>query len=106
MSMDFPTECETIRRQMRSLAELDESKDIPLSRLARYWFSLPRRRGVLPNVNDVGLMDLANLGVLGWFHILSVESDNPRDFGYEVLALKAQVGHRGLRLGDLQHPKL
>jgi hypothetical protein len=96
---------ELIERRVCPLRELNESKDIPLSRLVRYWFSLPRAHSTVPKIDNVGLMNLADMGVLGWFHVISVESDDPRNFGYEVHALRSQVGYRGLRLGELPHQR-
>jgi hypothetical protein len=49
---------EIVERRICSLSKLDEGKDAPLARLVRFWFSLPRPHGILPDVDDIGLMEL------------------------------------------------
>ena len=92
---------ELVERRLCPLIELDEGRDVPLARLVRYWFSLPRPHGVLPDVNEVGLMDLTRLGVLGWFHVIGVDSENPLNYRYDVHALRTIGGHTGIRIGEV-----
>jgi hypothetical protein len=90
-----------VERRFQSLTDLDEGKDAPLARLVRFWFSLPRPHGILPNVDDVGLMELTRLGVLGWFHVVDVHHDDPSKFSYDVFALRGSGGYAGIRLSDI-----
>lgn len=90
-----------VERRLRSLADLDEGKDAPLARLVRFWFSLPRNHGVVPDIDHVGLMELARLGVLGWFHIVDVNEDNPASYRYNVFAMHGAGGYSGIRVSDI-----
>ena len=92
---------ELVERNTMPLIELDESKDAPLGRLVRYWFSLPRPHGVLPDIDHIGLMDLTRLGALGWFHVVDVHEDNPSSYQYNVFAQRAAGGHSGIRIGEI-----
>lgn len=89
---------EIVERVTCPLSALDESKDVPLGRLVRYWFSLPRNNGPLPEIESIGLLEMARLGALGWFHIVDVHDENPLHFSYDVFAQRAAVGHRGIRI--------
>lgn len=91
---------ELVERRVCPLIELDETKDVPLGRLVRYWFSLPRAHGVVPNIEHIGLMDMTRLGVLGWFHVIDVQDDDPEHFAYRICALHT-IGHQGLRLAEV-----
>jgi hypothetical protein len=95
-----------IERRICSLTELDEGKDAPLARLVRFWFSLPRRHGILPDIDDVGLMELTRLGVLGWFHVIDVHNENPGSFCYDVFALRGTGGYSGIRVCDISSKAL
>jgi hypothetical protein len=92
---------EIVERRFQSLKDLDEGKDAPLARLVRFWFSLPCPHGVLPNVEDVGLMELTRLGVLGWFHVIDVHDENPSSFCYNVFALRGSGGYAGIKVSDI-----
>lgn len=92
---------ELVERRICPLIELDETKDIPLGRLVRYWFSLPRPHGVLPDIDQIGLMDLTRLGVLGWFHVIGVNDENPLNYRYDVHAMRTIGGHTGIRIGEV-----
>lgn len=92
---------ELVERRVCSLTELDESKDAPLARLVRFWFTLPRMHGVLPDIDDIGLMELTKLGVLGWFHIVDVHDDDPSHFCYDIFALRGAGGYPGIRIRDI-----
>lgn len=92
---------EIVEREICPLSSLDEGKDVPLGRLVRYWFSLPRARGLVPDIETIGLTEMARLGALGWFHVVDVHDENPKQYCYDVFALKAGVGHQGIRIGDV-----
>ncbi len=92
---------EIVERTICPLIELDETKDVPLGRLVRYWFSLPRPHGVLPDIDHIGLMDLTRLGVLGWFHVIGVNDENPLNYRYDVHAMRTVGGHSGIRIGEV-----
>ena len=89
---------EIVERETFPLSALDERKDVPLGRLVRYWFSLPRAHGPLPEIESIGLLEMARLGALGWFHIVDVHDENPLHYCYDVFAQRASVGHRGIRI--------
>lgn len=97
---------ELVESRICQLADLDESGDAPLARLVRYWFSLPRNHGVVPDIDYVGLMELTRLGVLGWFHIVDVHNENPTNFQYNVFAMRAAGGYSGIRIGDINSKAL
>ena len=92
------TGTETVERETFPLSALDETKDVPLGRLVRYWFSLPRTHGPIPEIESIGLLEMARLGALGWFHVVDVHDENPLHFSYDVFAQRAAVGHRGIRI--------
>jgi len=92
---------ELVERRTRPLIELDENKDVPLGRLVRFWFSLPRLHGVLPDIDHIGLMDLTRLGALGWFHIVDVQNENPARYKYNIFAQRAAGGHSGIYLSEI-----
>ena len=92
---------EIVESRICPLTELDEAEDAPLARLARYWFTLPRNHGVVPDIDYVGLMELTRLGVLGWFHIVDVHNENPANFCYNVFAMRAEGGYAGIRICDI-----
>ncbi|MCA8927301.1 MAG: hypothetical protein KDC18_04475 [Alphaproteobacteria bacterium] len=94
---------ELVESRICPLNELDESEDALLARLVRYWFSLPRNHGVVPDIDNVGLMKLTNLGVLGWFHIVDVHNDDPANFCYQLFAQRATAvgGFSGQRICDI-----
>lgn len=91
---------EIVERRICPLAELDEGKDAPLGRLVRYWFSMPRPNGIVPDIGNIGLMQLTELGVLGWFHVIDVKNENPENYAYQICALRT-IGHQGLRLAEV-----
>jgi len=97
-----------VESRVCALNELDESEDAPLARLVRYWFSLPRNHGVVPDIDYLGLMELTRLGVLGWFHIVDVHNDNPANFCYNLFALRAAAvgGYSGQRICDISSKAL
>lgn len=97
---------EVVEREIFPLNALDEGKDVPLGRLVRYWFSLPRPHGLVPDINTIGLTEMARLGALGWFHVVDVHDANPMHYCYDVFALKAGVGHQGIRLKDVRSKAL
>ena len=92
---------ELVESRICPLGELSESEDAPLARLVRYWFSLPRSHGVVPDIDHIGLMELTRLGVLGWFHVVDVHNDNPANYCYNVFAMRAAGGYSGIRIGDI-----
>jgi hypothetical protein len=53
---------EIVEREICPLSSLDEGKDVPLGRLVRYWFSLPRAHGLVPDIETIGLTEMARLG--------------------------------------------
>ena len=94
---------ELVESRICPLSELSESEDAPLARLVRYWFSLPRSHGVVPDIDHIGLMELTRLGVLGWFHVVDVHNDNPANYRYDVFAMRAAAvgGYSGQRVRDI-----
>jgi hypothetical protein len=97
---------ELVARETKPLSALDEGKDMPLGRLVRYWFSLPRPNGMVPNIDTIGLTEMARLGALGWFHVVDVRNDDPLHYTYDVFALRAGVGYPGIRIAEVRSKAL
>lgn len=92
---------EVVERETFPLSALDERKDVPLGRLVRYWFSLPRHHGTLPEIDSIGLLEMARLGALGWFHIVNVGNEDPANFRYDLFAGRGEGGYSGIRICDI-----
>lgn len=97
---------EIVEREIFPLSALNEAKDVPLGRLVRYWFSLPRSHGLVPDIESIGLTEMARLGALGWFHVVDVHDENPKNYSYDVFALRAGIGHQGIRIEDVRSKAL